>query len=278
MTKRFMYGSFFILLAAFVFLPGLITHGEDGEDADEGPVKGQLSTGYVKSEEGVTGEMNSEPGSGEPAQARTQAVPGGETAEGAGGVGIMGSDAGGKAPADFYMNLPAPTPREAQANLSAYLNGMALATAQTKLIGLRLLNSAYTFLGIPYQFNGRGDCVHGIDCSKLTRCAAIKAKLEPTSFVALAGAQYGYALKKQYNMQMVSTGSPASLANVQPGDFLFFNWRDAFSRARPYSIGHVALYIGPTKGSSMYLIEAGNPVQKRWGNQKYLVGVGRIVK
>lgn len=261
-------------------LPGLLSHGQD--DGDE--VKRSDQTKYVprqttygdKMEESTTGGEDQDAGAKDKAGQKSQGE--GEAAEGRSATGIAGTDAGGTIPEDFYVNLPPPTDKESAANLAAILHGMSLAEAQNKVIGLRLLNSAYTFLGIPYQHNGMGDCVHGIDCSKLTRCAAIKARLEPASFVALAGTQYGYALKRQYNMQMISTGNPASLRAAMPGDFLFFNWRNAFSRARPYSIGHVALYIGPAKGSAMYLIEAGDPVQKRWGNQKYLVGVGRIVK
>lgn len=275
MKKISAYASFFLLLTASILLPGLLSHGQDDDDKKESrEPRLQPKTEYVKMEESTTGGENQD-AAGKKDGAGQQSQSESEAAKSESPTGIAGTDAGGEIPADFYMNLAAPTPREEQANLAGFIGNMPLAEAQNKIIGLRLLDSAYHYLGIPYQHNGRGDCVHGIDCSKLTRCAAIRAKLEPSSFVALAGAQYGYALKGQYNMRLISKGS---LKGVQPGDFLFFNWRDAFSRARPYSIGHVALYIGPTKGNAMYLIEAGDPVQKRWGNAKYLVGVGRIIK
>lgn len=271
MMKKFPYLLFSLLLAAFIALPGMLTHGQDG---GKSAVRGQNQTGYVKSDEGMTSGTDQEAGDTEDDGAAPTAAGGQQGVKSAGGAGIV-SDAGSVMPADYNIKLPPPTAKEAEANLARVLGTMRLQDAQSKLIGLRLLSAAGHYLGVPYQRDGRGDGVHGIDCSKLTRFAAMRAGLEPPSFVALAGAQYGYALKNKYNMRMISNGS---LENAQPGDFLFFNWRDAFSRARPYSIGHVALYIGPTKGNAIYLIEAGDPVQKRWGNSKYLVGVGRIVK
>lgn len=183
-------------------------------------------------------------------------------------------------PKDHAVDLPAPSQQESlavlrQATEAARTAQSAVGGEASLQIGLRLLSAAYHFLGIPYQDDGMGDCVHGIDCSKLTRCAAIRARLQPTSFQAMAGIQYGYALKRQYNMAMVSSGS---LKDAQPGDFLFFNYRNQFCAVRPYNVGHVALYIGPNKNGAMYVIEAGDPVQKRWVSTKYLVGVGRIIR
>jgi cell wall-associated NlpC family hydrolase len=126
-----------------------------------------------------------------------------------------------------------------------------------------------------------GDGVHSTDCSMFTRMSAVSSGLEPKTFRRGAGNQYGYSSKRQFEMQMVDRSSSyygIDLTRLMPGDFLFFNWRNEFCRVRPYGVGHVALYIGPVKGTQVYVVHAGNPVKKCWINSKYMVGVGRIGK
>lgn len=258
--KRFFIPVLFAL-AAFILYALPVIHGED--DA----LSGQKKTGYVKSEEGTTGEGDpSAPGA---ANAPDPASPEGAPAGLPDGKNdplkppSMDSDYTKEVPADFNMALPAPTSQEMLAAMSAGSS-----------VGLRLLNASYHYLGVPYKLGGDG--VRTTDCSMFTRMSAIRAGLEPNSFRRGAGIQYGYGLNKKFNMVLVSKG--AGLQGLQPGDFVFYNWQNAFSRARPYGIGHVGLYIGPTKGKAIYTIEAGNPVNKGWRNTKYLVGFGRIMK
>ncbi len=263
MSRKLVYLSAFIAFIAFVFYSGPSIHGQDDPGSS---ISGQKKTGYVKSDESTTGETESEPGSEAGSQPGS---PQGALSEGDAARNAkppsMDSDYLKEVPKDFNLNLPPPTAAEIQA---------AFGGAASTEIGMRLLAASYHYLGVPYKLGGDG--VRTTDCSMFTRMSAIRAGLQPQSFRRGAGIQYGYGLNKKFNMILVSKGT--NLNGLQPGDFVFYNWRNEFSRVRPYGIGHVGLYVGPTKGKAIYTIEAGNPVNKGWRNTKYLVGFGRIVK
>lgn len=282
MSRKLAYISTFFALAVFFFSSGIITHGQnDGGVYDQATGSRQKMTDYVKSEEQTTGVEDSEVGAvKDDAGSQQNALTEGKADQKASPSPEVSMDANYKTetPKDYFVNMPPPTPKEAAENIAKAVKVDNIVSAgkapSSKGTGLKLLAASYHYLGLPYRLGGNG--VTSTDCSMFTRMSAIRAKLEPESYQRGAGIQYGYSLKKKFDMVMVSKGS--TLKYLQPGDFLFFNWRNNFSRVRPYGIGHVALYIGPTKGSSVYTIEAGDPVHKGWRSTKYLVGVGRIVK
>jgi cell wall-associated NlpC family hydrolase len=270
MNSKLAYLSAFLLMIVFLFYAGPLLRGED-ENSET--VIGTKRPTYVKGEERTTDTDAQEN--------RGQAQQGDEAAGQGASSGVkdlkdqeeqkppdIDSDYLKEVPPDYNLKLPPPTQQELQGLMAA------AALNSDSSIGLRLLAASYHYLGVPYRLGGDG--VHTTDCSMFTRMSAIRAGLEPQSFRRGAGIQYGYSLKKQFNMRLISTGT--NLKGLMPGDFVFFNWRNEFSRVRPYGIGHVGLYIGPTRGTAIYTIEAGNPVHKGWRNTKYLVGFGRIVK
>lgn len=270
MNRKLAYLSVFFAMTVFFFYAGPLIHGEDEQNDNPETVVGTKRPTYVKGEVSTTDTDNKQgQQAGEEEGAGQSGSSGGkEKDEEQSKPPSMDSDYLTEVPKDYNLNLPAPTQQEMQAVLAA------AALAGDSGIGTRLLAASYHYLGVPYKLGGDG--VHTTDCSMFTRMSAIRAGLEPQSFRRGAGIQYGYSMHKQFNMRLISTGS--NLNGLRPGDFVFFNWQNAFSRARPYGIGHVGLYIGPTKGRAIYTIEAGNPVHKGWRNTKYLVGFGRIVK
>ncbi|MBI4801818.1 MAG: C40 family peptidase [Elusimicrobia bacterium] len=278
MYRKLAYISTFFALAIFILSFGMMARGQNtGGSADDHAADLQKKkTTYVKSDERTTGETDPQ-APAEPAPDDTAAgSPQNASDDGRAGKKpvpkppSMDSDYIKEVPKDYNLALPAPTLKE----ISDNINQAIQADTSGKSVGLRLLAASYHYLGVPYKLGGDG--VRTTDCSMFTRMSAIRAGLEPPPFRRGAGIQYGYSLNKKFDMRLISAGS--SLQSLQPGDFVFFNWQNAFSRARPYGIGHVGLYIGPTKGRAIYTIEAGSPVNKGWRNTKYLVGFGRIVK
>ncbi|HAH06769.1 MAG TPA: hypothetical protein DCM05_09635 [Elusimicrobia bacterium] len=188
----------------------------------------------------------------------------------------LDADYARETPKDFEIPAAPPTTKE---SADAMEKAEKLGGKQALMTGVKLLAAAYRFIGIPYKLGGDG--VRTTDCSMFTRMAAVTSGLEPKAFRRGAGIQYGYSAKRQFEMQMISRSNSyygTDLSRLMPGDFLFFNWRNEFCRVRPYGVGHVGLYIGPTKGKRIYILHAGNPVKRAWIDTKYLVGIGRIVK
>jgi cell wall-associated NlpC family hydrolase len=173
-------------------------------------------------------------------------------------------------PSDFIIKRPPPKVSEISRGISQGIQSR-IKRGEKGDIGTRILSAAFKDIGKPYKLGGDG--IRSTDCSMFTRMSMIRAGLADRNFVRSAGTQYRYSETGAYDMHLVR--------NFEPGDFLFFNWRNAFCARRYKGIGHVGFFIGPKKGSAMYIIHAssvGGKVMKDWVNTKYLVGIGRVIK
>jgi hypothetical protein len=86
---------------------------------------------------------------------------------------------------------------------------------------LKILESAYSYLGTPYRYGGTTP--NGFDCS---------------GFVRQVFSENGISLGRSSRDQALD-GKHVSLYDLKPGDLLFFNMR-----SRKHHIDHVGLYIG----------------------------------
>lgn len=140
----------------------------------------------------------------------------------------------------------APTPQMAVATSVAASSGVSLATdatftapAKPRTDRERLIAAGVEMLGVPYRFGAKGP--DEIDCSGFTKEAyeAVGVALPDGSFNQAEGEK----------------PLPANLAELVPGDLLFYRWvgNDA--------VGHVTMYAGDG-----WVIGTGSP-----GQPKYVV-------
>ncbi len=88
-------------------------------------------------------------------------------------------------------------------------------------VGQDVVLGALAYLGVPYRYGGN-DPAKGFDCSGLVRHV----------FLGAASLELPRSAH-----EMARQGVPVTVADLQPGDLVFFN-----TRGRPYS--HVGIYIG----------------------------------
>jgi cell wall-associated NlpC family hydrolase len=87
---------------------------------------------------------------------------------------------------------------------------------------LKVLESAYSYLGTPYRYGGTTP--HGFDCS---------------GFVRQVFSENGISLGRSSRDQALD-GKKVSLSDLKPGDLIFFN----MNRRNRLLIDHVGLYVG----------------------------------
>jgi uncharacterized cupredoxin-like copper-binding protein len=87
---------------------------------------------------------------------------------------------------------------------------------------LKILESAYSYLGTPYRYGGTTP--HGFDCS---------------GFVRQVFSENGISLGRSSRDQALE-GKQVSLSELKPGDLIFFN----MNRRNRLLIDHVGLYVG----------------------------------
>jgi cell wall-associated NlpC family hydrolase len=89
---------------------------------------------------------------------------------------------------------------------------------------LKILESAYSYLGIPYRWGGTTPS--GFDCS---------------GFVRYVFNENGIPLGRSSQVQ-AQEGKPVRLSDLKPGDLIFFKMHH---RTRDhYRVNHVGLYVG----------------------------------
>jgi cell wall-associated NlpC family hydrolase len=84
-----------------------------------------------------------------------------------------------------------------------------------------IINFAKTFMGTPYKW--AGSTPSGFDCS---------------GFISYVFGNFGFSLVRT-STGMAELGETVKLADIQPGDLMFFKGRDASSS----SVGHVAMVV-----------------------------------
>jgi cell wall-associated NlpC family hydrolase len=96
------------------------------------------------------------------------------------------------------------------------------AEEQPNELTLKILDSAYSYLGTPYRYGG--STPEAFDCS---------------GFVRHVFGENGIALSRS-SREQAREGMPISLSDLKPGDLIFFDMH----RRNRYRINHVGLYIG----------------------------------
>lgn len=122
-------------------------------------------------------------------------------------------------------NLPAPQPSDLWLAKDCPDIYRQLATAvQPSDLTLRIIESAYRCLGVPYRRGGTTP--EGFDCS---------------GFVRYVFRENGIRLGRSSRDQ-AKEGKPVPLADLMPGDLIFFNMYPG--RRSSQGIDHVGLYVG----------------------------------
>lgn len=117
----------------------------------------------------------------------------------------------------------------------------------------RLWSAIKPLLGVAYQFGGAS--VKGMDCSAFSRMVYNRLG------IGLSGASRNQA----------GLGRAASLADLQPGDLVFFAGKD------PKTIDHVAVYMGEGKIAHASSSRGQTVVEDLAKYKRILVGARRIM-
>jgi cell wall-associated NlpC family hydrolase len=102
-----------------------------------------------------------------------------------------------------------------------------------------LIGYAKSFLGVPYRYGGTTPS--GFDCS---------------GFINYVFGNFGFSLVRT-SYGLAELGQTVSLAEIQPGDLMFFKG----SNVNSTSVGHVALVIEVANGDIRFIHSAGSSVR-----------------
>ncbi|MBM3185092.1 MAG: C40 family peptidase [Bacteroidetes bacterium] len=117
-----------------------------------------------------------------------------------------------------------------------------------------MISFAKSFLGVPYRYGGTTPS--GFDCS---------------GFINYIFGNFGFSLVRT-SYGLAELGETISLANLQPGDLMFFKG----SNVRSTSVGHVAMVIEVLPGDVKFIHAANGGV--RIDNLKTKYYVQRYIK
>jgi len=117
-----------------------------------------------------------------------------------------------------------------------------------------MISFAKSFLGVPYRYGGTTPS--GFDCS---------------GFINYIFGNFGFSLVRT-SYGLAELGETISLANLQPGDLMFFKG----SNVRSSSVGHVAMVIEVLQGDVKFIHAANGGV--RIDNLKTKYYVQRYIK
>ena len=117
-----------------------------------------------------------------------------------------------------------------------------------------MISFAKSFLGVPYRYGGTTPS--GFDCS---------------GFINYIFGNFGFSLVRT-SYGLAELGETISLANLQPGDLMFFKG----SNVRSSSVGHVAMVIEVLPGDVKFIHAANGGV--RIDNLKTKYYVQRYIK
>jgi cell wall-associated NlpC family hydrolase len=132
----------------------------------------------------------------------------------------------------IFFSLPVASPYKGPDLAGTHVSQVATTTE-----GHKAALAAEKFLGVPYVFGGAGKA--GVDCSGLTM---------------LAWASAGLALVHSATLQWEES-KPVTLAQLQPGDLLFYH----FANDGAGAITHVVMYLGLGPFGLETVIQAAEP-------------------
>jgi cell wall-associated NlpC family hydrolase len=131
------------------------------------------------------------------------------------------------------------------------LAGSSVGKVATAAQGLEAVDAARKMLGIPYVWGGASK--QGVDCSGLTMLAWYKA---------------GIGLSHSATAQWESS-KPEPLADLQPGDLLFYHFANDGNTA----ITHVVMYVGSGTYGAATVIQAAHTGTNVSYSQMFFVGL-----
>lgn len=113
-----------------------------------------------------------------------------------------------------------------------------------------IISYAKTFLGVPYRYGG--STPSGFDCS---------------GFINYIFGNFGFSLVRT-SFGLADLGETISLANIQPGDLMFFKG----SNLNSTSVGHVALVIEVSPNTLKFIHSANGGVKiENFVTSKYYI-------